>query len=94
MANYLMLVRKAMDLIAELIKQGTLGAVAGIFFWLYLQERKDKNSLQKSKDDLMEARRLDAAETRKDVTDVLPGISQSLETISSKIEIIQSRRRK
>lgn len=83
-----------MDLIAELFKQGIVGLMAGIFFWLYLQERKDKNILQKSKDDVMEARRLDAAESRKDVTDVLPGISKSLETITGKVEIIQSRRHK
>lgn len=81
-------------LVAELFKQGILGIVAGIFFWLYLQERKDKNLLQKSKDDVMEARRVDAVETRKDVTDVLPGLSRSLETISEKIEVMRSGRRK
>lgn len=83
-----------MEIAAELFKQGTMGLAAGIFFWLYLQERGDKKKLQDSKDALMEARRLDAAETRKDVTDVLPGLRESLDTISSKIEIIQARRRK
>lgn len=83
-----------MDPLAELFKQGILGVVAGIFFWLYRQERQEKIQLQKSKDDLMEARRLDAAESRKDVTDVLPGIAKSLETITEKIVTTRGRRTK
>lgn len=83
-----------MEIAAELFKQGTMGLAAGIFFWLYLQERSDKKKVQDSKDALMEARRLDAAESRRDVTDVLPGLKQSIDTLSSKIEVGKSGRRK
>ena len=70
-----------------LIAQGGLGLLAGIFFWLYMQERKDRKDLQTKVDALHEARRLDAVETRTDVTSVLPGISQTLQNIYDKIEV-------
>ena len=30
-----------MDIVQELITQGGLGLMAGVFLWLYIQERKD-----------------------------------------------------
>lgn len=83
-----------MDLVVELVKQGAFGVVAALFFWLYLQERKEHKETRKEKDVLQEARRLDAVETRTDVTSVLPGISQALQNISDKIEISRSSKRK
>lgn len=68
--------------------------MAGIFLWLYLQERKDHRDDNKTNlttiNTLQESRRLDAVETRTEVTSVLPGISQSLLHISDKIEFVQN----
>lgn len=73
-----------------LLTQGVLGVVVVglIFDRLRLERKNDK--LQLKIDELQEARRLDAVETRTDVTSVLPGISQSLENISAKIEIAKA----
>lgn len=75
-----------MDFLPELLKQGALGLVAGIFLWLFLQEKSDRKQLQKDKDTLMEARRADAAENNKLLNSILPNISSALEVISAKIE--------
>lgn len=49
----------------------------------------ETKALQKEKESLMEARRVDAVETRTEVTSILPGIAQSLLHISDKIEAVQ-----
>lgn len=70
-----------------LLTQGVLGVVclglvaALIKIYSELKDERKKNA------DLQEARRLDAVEVRTDVTSMLPGISQSLQNISDKIEI-------
>lgn len=89
-----------MDFLPELLKQGSLGVVAAIFLWLYLGEKKDHKATRdevkavvKEKETLMEARRVDAVETRTDVTSMLPVISQSLQNISDKITISKEAKR-
>jgi hypothetical protein len=85
--------------------QGILGAIivvlAVVLVIIYRsreKERTDHNieikTLQKEKEALMEARRLDAVEARTETNSVLPGISQSLQYISGKIETVQQPRRK
>ena len=84
------------NLPAYFLSQGVLGVavlVLGLVIrsiYGELKEERKKNS------DLQEARRLDVIETRDQVTTVLSGISQNLESISDKIEIaqLQGRRRK
>lgn len=94
-----------MDISAWLINQGPLG-VALVIAGLIINKFYNKiERLEKEKDDiqaasaerlsvLQEARRLDALETRKEVTSLLPGISQSLLNISDKIEISKEARRR
>lgn len=81
-----------------LLTQGVLGIAnivqAFIIVKIYnenKQERANKDALAKELRDvinkLQEARRIDAVETREQVTSILPGISQSLKNISDKIEL-------
>lgn len=65
----------------------TLG---GVVLRIYLQNI----GLYKRIDELHEARRVDAVESRTEVTSMLPGIAQSLQNISDKIEISNSSRRR
>lgn len=85
--------------------QGILGVLVVILGFVCIklynsreQERKDNNvivgNLQKEKEALMEARRLDVVESLNDNKSVLPGISQSLQYISGKIETVQKPVRK
>lgn len=83
-----------MDPVQTLLTQGGLGLIAGVFLWLYLLERKEHKDTRNKVDALQEARRLDAVETRTDVTDMLPVISQSLLNIGDKIEIAKESRRR
>lgn len=79
------------DLPKYLLTQGALGLAAlveGLVIRSIYKELKDerhRNSV------LQEARRLDAQQTTNQVTSVLPGISQSLQNISDKIEISKRR---
>lgn len=70
-----------------LLTQGILGVVtlveAIVITKIYSELKQERSKV----DAIQEARRLDAVETRNDVTSVLPGISQSLQNISDKIEI-------
>ena len=85
--------------------QGILGVLVVILAFvlvkIYNGREKDRTdhkievaNLQKEKEALMEARRLDAVEARTETNSVLPGISQSLQYISGKIETVQTPRRK
>jgi hypothetical protein len=78
---------------AYLLTQGILGVVALVEGIVVLRLYNKTERLEKEKSDLQEARRLDAVETRTDVTSILPGISQSLQNISDKIEISRSNAR-
>lgn len=77
-----------------LLTQGVLGVAALIEGIVIMKLYGKIERLEKEKSDLLEARRLDAVETRTDVTSMLPGISQSLASISEKIEIIKDRKKR
>lgn len=68
-----------------LITQGGLGLLAGVFLWLFLQERSDHKQTRKEKDELLEARRLDAKETTDNVTKPLKDLAQTQKLIYDKL---------
>lgn len=76
-----------------LFTQGILGVVVLVLGFVCLKLYAKTERLEKEKTDLMELRRVDAVETRTDVTSLLPGISQSLQNISDKIEISKNARK-
>lgn len=75
-----------------LFTQGILGIVVLVEGFVILKLYSQIQTLLQRISDLQEARRLDAVETRTDVTSILPGISQALANISDKIEISKGRR--
>lgn len=81
-----------MDVSSYLIGQGGLGIAVLVLGVVVNRLYTKTERLEKEKDDLQEARRLDAVESRTEVTSLLPGISQSLQNISDKIEISKSSR--
>lgn len=81
------------NLSTYLFTQGVLGVVVLVEGIVILKLYAKTERLEKEKSDLQEARRLDAVETRTDVTSILPGISQALTNISDKIEISQQSKR-
>lgn len=70
-----------------LLTQGILGVVAFVEAIVIIRLYSKTEKMETRMSELQEARRLDAVETRTDVTSILPGISQSLQNISDKIEI-------
>lgn len=61
--------------------------MAGVFFWLYMSERKEHKETRQENKELMEARRVDAKETADNITEPLRGISQGIQALSDKIEL-------
>lgn len=80
-----------MDLIGPLITQGGFGLIAGIFLWLFMQERKDHRDDRRADQiairELQDARLNDQREVSRDITTVLQGNSQAMSILSEKIEI-------
>lgn len=74
-----------MDFLPELLKQGIMGLVAGVFLWLFIQERAAHQKTRDQKDLLMEARRMDAKETLEKVEGPLSSIAQSTAFIADKL---------
>lgn len=70
-----------------LLTQGILGICVLVLALVVIKLYNKNEKLQEKIDNLQEARRLDAVETRTDVTSVLPGISQTLQNIYDKIEV-------
>lgn len=83
-----------MDVSSYFLSQGVLGAVVLVLGVVVTRLYNKIEKLEKDKDELQEARRLDAVESRTEVTSLLPGISQSLQNISDKIEISKEARRR
>lgn len=81
-----------------LFTQGVLGvalfAVLGVFGVYYRNSQKKLDAKDAKILELMELRRVDAVETRTEVTSILPGMSQALSGINEKIEIIKEQGRK
>lgn len=76
-----------MDFTAELLKQGVIGLVAGIFFWLYMTERKEHEKTRDKYEASLESRRADAKETTETVTVPLSQMAQGLKLLNDKIDI-------
>lgn len=80
-----------MDIVGTLITQGGFGIIAGIFLWLFLQERKEHREDRKTDQTLIaalqDARLSDTKEVGNALKDVLEGNSQSMRILSEKIEI-------
>lgn len=70
-----------------LLTQGVLGVACLVLGAVVVQREKKIDKLQTRIDELQESRRVDAVETREQVTSILPNLSQSLQNISDKIEI-------
>lgn len=81
------------DIPTYLLTQGVLGLVALVEGFVITRLYNEIKDLRKEKDTLQEARRLDAVETRNQVTSVLPGLSQGIQNLTDKIEISKSRSR-
>lgn len=71
--------------VETLLAQGGLGLLAGVFLWLFLQERAEHKETRKQKDALLEARRVDAVETVDNVTKPLQDIAQTQQLIYDKL---------
>lgn len=76
-----------MDLVPEILKFGAGGLIGAVFFWLYLQERKDHGLTRDKLIASIEARREDSKESVTKVTDVLNGMSIGIKAIGDKIEV-------
>lgn len=76
--------------IETLLAQGGFGILAGVFLWLFLQERSDHKQTRKEKDALLEARRVDAVETVDNVTKPLKDIAQTQQLIYDKLLVGKS----
>lgn len=76
-----------------LLTQGVLGVACVVLGIVVMRLYSKTEKLQLKIDDLQEARRLDAVETREQVTSILPNLSQSIQNISDKIEISKSSKR-
>lgn len=76
-----------MDFTTELLKQGVIGLVAGIFFWLYMTERKEHEKTRTKYENSLEARRVDAKETTETITAPLSQMAQGIKLLSDKILI-------
>ena len=80
------------QLLPEILKLGTAGIIAGIFFWLYMEERKEHKETRKLYIESLGARLEDSKTSVIKVTDALGGISYGIQTISDKIEISKGQR--
>lgn len=81
-----------MDPVQTLVTQGGLGLMAGIFLWLYLQERKDHKETRTKYEQSLDFRRADAKETIDKIEAPLLGISQGVQQLNDKIVVAQSRK--
>lgn len=81
------------DVTTYFLTQGVLGVIVLVLSVVITRLYNKVERIEKEKDALQEARRLDALQVRTEVTSILPGISQSLQNISDKIEISKQRRR-
>lgn len=76
-----------MELFPEILKLGSAGVIAGVFLWLYVEERKDHKETRRLYIESLGARLEDSKTSVSKVTDALGGISLGIQTISDKIEI-------
>jgi hypothetical protein len=75
------------QLLPEILKLGSAGIIAGIFLWLYIEERKEHRETRRLYIESLAARLDDSKHSVTKVTDALGGIALGIQTISDKIEI-------
>lgn len=75
------------QLFPEILKLGSAGIIAGIFFWLYMEERKEHKETRRLYMESLGDRLSDSKNSVTKVTDALSGISLGIQNISDKIEI-------
>lgn len=66
--------------------------MAGVFLWLFLQERKDHNVTRSEKSALEAAGKQESKEVTKEVVQVLNGNATAMSLLSEKIEFAKGRR--
>lgn len=83
-----------MDVVGTLVTQGGFGVIAGIFLWLFIQERKehreDKKADQLRIEELHSLRLDDAKNVTMSLKEVLEGNTASNRILSEKIEIAKA----
>ena len=81
-----------MDFLPELLKQGIVGLVAGVFLWLYLQEKRDHEKTRQSLITSFIDRLADSEKNTVSVITTAQGMSQSVALLTEKIEISKGKR--
>lgn len=83
-----------MDVVGTLVTQGGFGIIAGIFLWLFLQERKEHREDRKTDQALIvalqDARLADTKSEANDLKIILEGNTQANRILSEKIEIAKA----
>lgn len=82
-----------MEPVSTLVTQGGLGIMAGVFLWLYIQERKEHKATRDKYEKSLDDRRVDAKEVQDTITPALQSISQNVSQLNDKIVLAQSRKR-
>ena len=80
-----------MDIVETLITQGGLGLMAGVFLWLYIQERKEHKATRDKYEKSLDDRRIDAKDTLDKIESPLNVISQGISQLNDKVVVAQSR---
>lgn len=72
--------------VIELMKYGVVGLVAALFFWLYIQEKKDHAKTREALIASLQGRLTDSQRTTENITGPLQLISQGITLLGDKIE--------
>lgn len=80
-----------MDPVQTLITQGGLGIMAGVFLWLYIQERREHKTTRDKYEKSLDDRRIDAKDTLDKIEAPLNVISQGINQLNDKVVVAQSR---
>lgn len=80
-----------MEPVSTLVTQGGLGIMAGVFLWLYLQERKEHKTTRDKYEKSLDDRRIDAKDTIDKIEAPLNVISQGISNLNDKVVVAQSR---
>jgi hypothetical protein len=74
-----------MDILVELLKQGVVGLLAAVGFYLYFQERKERKEYQDKYEASLDARRVDSVDREGKVIALGTNFSQSVSNLTDKI---------
>lgn len=81
-----------MDFLPELLKQGLLGLIAGVFLWFYITEKKDHEKTRQALITSFTDRLADSEKNTVSVLTTAQGMSQSVQMLTEKIEISKGQR--